>query len=274
MIGDDGNDRFLGGSGNDTIFGGNGDDTGLGLAGVDTIYGGAGNDSFSGSTGDDFLFGGAGNDKLRGWTGRDKIEGEEGDDSISGDDGADTLFGGSGNDTIYGGNHADTLYGGSGNDRLYGGDGNNTYYGGGGVADRLYLGGPGTREEVIIERETVDRETVHLYGVDLRADEIYFTGNYEIRLGGKRTSRAEEQRDPDESDDDVRKEILEDIVTVWMDVDESREMADIYIGFKDSARNQIILHDVEWDEPYRLRDYGDIDDFFHWVRDSDVTDYL
>jgi Ca2+-binding RTX toxin-like protein len=123
LLGNDGNDRLLGGRFNDILEGGNGDDYLQGSAGRDLLRGGAGNDVLRGQGSADTLFGGAGNDELQGGTSHDQLFGEDGNDSLTGESGRDLLSGGFGNDLVQGGDDRDTLGGDLGDDTIDGGDG-------------------------------------------------------------------------------------------------------------------------------------------------------
>ncbi|WP_217992779.1 beta strand repeat-containing protein, partial [Pelagimonas varians] len=74
----------------DTLIGDDGDNAFLGLGGDDTLRGALGNDT---------LLGGSGHDSLDGGIGADYLDGDAGNDSLDGGQDADTLIGGNGDDT-------------------------------------------------------------------------------------------------------------------------------------------------------------------------------
>ncbi len=179
--------------GADTILAGFGDDTVFGARGDDSIDAGAGDDSVQAATGDDTVLGGAGNDTLLGGTNDDRIEGGIGDDLIDGGTGLDLLFGNEGDDTILGGRREDTIFGGDGNDSidgehgfdsLFGGDGDDTISGGlnrdtleggagddvlsGGSGPDLFIFGPGSGNDIIIDFSPADRILLNGLTVDDR----------------------------------------------------------------------------------------------------------
>ena len=187
--GDGGTDTFTGielvrGTNmNDLMVGNAGDQSFVGLDGVDTINGGAGSDTidyaFTGNKGGfqgaivnfttnnfrdthgvldvvsnienvwgsefgDAVIGVNGtNHQFDGNDGSDTLTGADGDDTINGGNDNDTLVGAAGSDTLDGGADNDRLEGGAGGDSLIGGDGNDTAFGGGLDADTLD-GGRGT----------------------------------------------------------------------------------------------------------------------------------
>ena len=135
IVGNDGDNFFLGGTLlADAIYGNGGDDMLHGGGGDDLLDGGAGSDTYASFAGldpvtvdlaagfaldgdggtdtllnienadgsdntDDTLIGDAGANVLRGLTGNDRLEGGAGDDTLDGGAGADTMLGGSGDDT-------------------------------------------------------------------------------------------------------------------------------------------------------------------------------
>ncbi len=109
LIGQDGNDRLIGGQGDDKLLGNEGNDRLLGRRGDDEVFGGAGDDRLSGDRGADVLDGGEGNDRLFGNRGEDVLIGGAGQDVLKGGAGADILDGGAGNDLLIGGRGADTF---------------------------------------------------------------------------------------------------------------------------------------------------------------------
>lgn len=86
--------RVVAGPGNDSFemaptttrpsefLGEDGNDRGIGGRSGDYLSGGGGNDSLFGGEGGDRLRGGPGNDRMYGGNGRDRIDGQDGDDSI------------------------------------------------------------------------------------------------------------------------------------------------------------------------------------------------
>ncbi len=127
LIGQDGNDRLIGGQGDDKILGGAGNDKLIGRSGHDLIVGGEGNDRLVGNRGKDTLDGGQGDDRLLGSKGADVLDGGVGNDELRGHRGADSLNGGGGDDVLSGGRGNDLLIGGSGQDVLMGGQGADTF---------------------------------------------------------------------------------------------------------------------------------------------------
>jgi Ca2+-binding RTX toxin-like protein len=141
LVGDGGDNRFLGGAGDDDIWGDGGDDTLEGGPGSDILRGQGGLDTASyagsaegvtlrlwagdgwggdatgdlllgienaeGSAHDDVLSGSGGDNLLSGLAGRDEIWAGGGDDTLLGGDGADVLRGQGGNDILSGGLGAD-----------------------------------------------------------------------------------------------------------------------------------------------------------------------
>ncbi|NVK42691.1 MAG: calcium-binding protein [Oceanospirillaceae bacterium] len=73
----------------------------------DHLIGDDGNNKFVGYGGWDTLEGGAGDDRLEGWRGKDVLDGGDGDDYLFGGADEDTLTGGAGNDTLVGGTEGD-----------------------------------------------------------------------------------------------------------------------------------------------------------------------
>lgn len=129
-LGNDGNDRLVGGRGPNTLDGGNGSDS-LQAVGAGVFYGQAGNDTITTGDFDDVIEGGDDNDTISSGGGRDtiyagrgndQVNSGAGEDQIYGEDGNDGLMGGDANDVIYGGNGADGIAGGNGNDTLFGGN--------------------------------------------------------------------------------------------------------------------------------------------------------
>jgi serralysin len=116
IFGNGGDDVLHGGGGDDLLDGGTGSDTYASLVGLDPVTvnlaegfaldGGGGIDTLVGienadgsDNTDDTLIGDAGANRLRGLTGNDRLEGGAGDDTLDGGAGADTMLGGSGDDT-------------------------------------------------------------------------------------------------------------------------------------------------------------------------------
>jgi hypothetical protein len=202
LIGEDGDDRLVGGGARDVISSGGGHDVLRGAKKGDALLGGAGNDILKGGKGADLLAGGTGNDKLKGGAGNDVIRAGDGDDVLNGGGGNDKLFGGADNNVLRGQGGRDLLDGDTGDDLLVGGAGADTFifsdtYGNDTIADfspaegdRIKLSGvdgiagfadlidnhatqSGT--DVVIDTEGGDRLT--LQGVtlgDLRADDFIF----------------------------------------------------------------------------------------------------
>nr|WP_169618103.1 M10 family metallopeptidase C-terminal domain-containing protein [Ruegeria sp. PR1b] len=117
VIGNEANNRLLGGGGNDALSGGAGQDKMFGGVGRDTLSGGAGQDKMFGGAGWDQLSGEGGNDRLLGGSGRDTLSGGAGNDRLLGKLGHDTLNGGTGRDLMIGGKGADTFVFETGNGR-------------------------------------------------------------------------------------------------------------------------------------------------------------
>lgn len=124
VLGNDGNDRFIGNTAEADVFdGGVGSDTldfrqqGAAVVALDDTFGNAGSALGDTYTGFEVIWGSlSGGDKLRGdaqanglygYGGNDAIDGAQGNDTIRGGTGADTLTGGLGNDTFWFGNLAE-----------------------------------------------------------------------------------------------------------------------------------------------------------------------
>lgn len=126
-----------------------------GSVAAERIEGLAGDDHLTGGGGDDLLLGGLGNDWLAGGWGRDQLWGGPGADVLAGNLGADELRGGQGSDVLRGDQGSDLLEGEAGNDRLDGGTGDDALRGGPG--DDTYLYRPGDGNDLIFDREGVNR---------------------------------------------------------------------------------------------------------------------
>jgi Ca2+-binding RTX toxin-like protein len=120
LIGNDGNDTFMGGGGNDTLVGGNGVDTadyGASNSGV-RVELWRGLVSADGRGAADTM---SGIENAVGSAFADFLVGTEGANLLIGHDGNDTLLGGGGSDTLLGGAGDDTFDAGAGNDTIVGG---------------------------------------------------------------------------------------------------------------------------------------------------------
>jgi Ca2+-binding RTX toxin-like protein len=112
LIGEGGNDSYLGGKGHDEI-----------LDSLDVV----GEGSPEAAPGppkpgeEDAAYGGARNDTIMLGAGPDRILGGPGDDLIDGENGNDSLFGGPGRDALVGGHGFDRVFGGRGADQLFSG---------------------------------------------------------------------------------------------------------------------------------------------------------
>ncbi|HEX7279805.1 MAG TPA: calcium-binding protein [Solirubrobacterales bacterium] len=113
LVGEGGNDTYLGGEGSDWIF----------ESFVNTDGGAQAEASPfpESSGGDDIAYGHGKRDMIALGTGADRVYGGGGDDEIDGEGGADRLRGGPGQDQLVGGSGFDGLYGELGSDRLYSG---------------------------------------------------------------------------------------------------------------------------------------------------------
>lgn len=98
LVGDERDNRILGGAGREKLSGADGADLLSGRGGNDTVTGGAGADR---------LQGGGGNDLLRGGGDADRLAGGRDDDRLIGAGGDDRLVGGGGDDLLRGGGGAD-----------------------------------------------------------------------------------------------------------------------------------------------------------------------
>jgi serralysin len=136
IVGNDGDNFFLGGTVlADAIYGNGGDDVLHGGSGDDLLDGGAGSDTYASLPGLDpvtvnlaegfALDGGGDTDTLAGIENADGSDNT--DDTLIGDAGANRLRGMTGNDRLEGGAGADTLDGGAGADTMLGGSGDDTY---------------------------------------------------------------------------------------------------------------------------------------------------
>ena len=111
LIGESGDDTYLGGPGTDIIresekhssVGSSGDSIPSSSGGDDVARGGGGNDVFEMQAGVDHAFGGAGNDRFSGGMEEDLLVGGLGADRMIGGSGFDRLLGGPGSDTIFSG---------------------------------------------------------------------------------------------------------------------------------------------------------------------------
>ncbi|MFG6460092.1 calcium-binding protein [Roseateles sp. DXS20W] len=109
------------------------------------------------------VIGFAWNDTISALGGNDTISAGSGDDFVEAGSGSDYVYGGNGHDTLIGGDGSDVIYGDDtnllpGNDLLDGGAGNDTLYGGSG--DDIYVFGPQSGSDLIVENAGSDRISV------------------------------------------------------------------------------------------------------------------
>lgn len=124
IFGEDGIDQIFGLGGNDILSAGDGGVAGSrGVSQGDLLLGNDGNDQFIGGAGLNIFYGGNGNDILRGGSGENRLHGQDGDDNLRGGAGDDYIAGHAGTDTIFalGGN--DYIIPGAGDDIVDAGTG-------------------------------------------------------------------------------------------------------------------------------------------------------
>ncbi len=137
----------------------------------------AGDDSFHGGIGPDFVNGLAGADRLLGGGGDDTLFGGPGDDRLSGGWGRDALSGNLGADELDGGAGADLLSGGAGND--------------------LYLYRPGDGDDVIFDRQGIDRlRLLHVRPHQATVETVGADVLVHVRAGAPATIRLRDQALP------------------------------------------------------------------------------